>query len=167
MNATAFERLVLENNLHRALEQNEFELYYQPQMDIRSGKIIGMEALIRWQHPELGIVTPMEFIPLAEETGLILPIGEWVLESACRQAKIWQESGFPHLRISVNVSSLEFNQLDFIEKVKMALDHSGLDAKYLDLEITESTLMRKSKSMLSLLNENLFPLFLRHSAGLD
>ncbi len=137
----SFERLVLENSLRRALERNEFRLYYQPQLDLRTGKTIGAEALIRWQHPDLGFIPPMEFIPIAEETGLIHPIGEWVLKTACEQKKLWDQQGFKSFRISVNLSARQFHYANLVDMVGDTIRKSGIDARDLDLELTESTIM--------------------------
>ncbi|USG63781.1 EAL domain-containing protein [Brevibacillus ruminantium] len=141
MNRLTPERLALENALHHALERNELELYYQPQIETASGKIVGMEALIRWNHPEKGIVSPGVFIPLAEETGLIIPIGEWVLKTACMQNKKWQENGAPAVRVAVNLSAAQFFQNEIVVKVKEVLGSSGLSAEWLELEITETIAM--------------------------
>ncbi len=141
MNEVALERLILENQLRKVLSQNELRVYYQPQVEASSGKIIGTEALIRWQHPELGLVSPTKFIPVAEEMGLIIPIGEWVLRTACKQNKIWQQAGFPPLRISVNMSSRQFQSDNLLQMIKKALIDSELDPIYLELELTESVLM--------------------------
>jgi len=141
MNATAFERLVLEANLRRALERQEFVLHYQPQVTLVDGKIFGAEALIRWRHPEMGLVPPVKFIPLAEETGLIVPIGEWALRTACEQARAWQNEGLPPVRIAVNVSSPQFADPGFVATVDEILRTTGLPPKNLDLEVTESILM--------------------------
>lgn len=137
----SFERLVLENSLRRALERHEFRLYYQPQVDLRTGKVIGAEALIRWQHPDLGFIPPMEFIPIAEETGLIHPIGEWVLKTACEQKKAWDEQGFKSFRVSVNLSARQFHYANLVDMVGDTIRKSGIDPKDLDLELTESTIM--------------------------
>ncbi len=147
MNATAFERLSLESKLRKALDREEFVLYYQPQLDLNSGQIIGTEALIRWQDPDLGLVSPAEFIPVAEETGLIVPIGQWVLETACRQNKVWHDAGFLHLRLSVNLSGRQFKQEDLTESVLHALRGSGLNPRFLELEITESILMHDTPTI--------------------
>lgn len=141
MNTLTPERLALENALHHALERNELELYYQPQIETKTGRIVGMEALIRWNHPEQGVISPGVFIPLAEETGLIIPIGEWVLETACRQNKSWQEAGAPKVRVAVNLSAAQFYQEEIVDKVKSVLETSGLAAECLELEITESIAM--------------------------
>lgn len=141
MNTHSFERLALESSLRRALEQNEFELYYQPKIDARSGGIVGMEALLRWQHPELGMVSPVKFIPIAEETGLIVPIGKWVLRTACRQNVAWHKRGLPHLNMAINVSGRQFLDEDLLHDVTSILEETGMSPNLLELEITESTLM--------------------------
>ena len=144
MNASAMQRLTLESALRRALEREEFLLYYQPQVDLASGRIIGLEALLRWQRPEHGLVSPGEFIPLLEETGLIVPVGEWVLHTACRQGRIWQQAGLPPIRIAVNLSALQFRQPDLVGMVARILAETGFDpvTQGLELELTESLLMK-------------------------
>jgi len=127
MNLKMNKKLDLINNLHRAVENEEFILHYQPQVESLSGKIVGMEALIRWESPEMGMVSPLEFIPLAEETGLIIPIGDWVLKTACAQNKAWQNSGYTAVPISVNISVLQFQEPSFVDKVLTVLDETGLD----------------------------------------
>ena len=141
MNAIVVEKLGLETRLRMALKRDEFFLTYQPQMNLATGRITGMEALLRWKHPDAGTLSPATFIRVAEETGLILPIGEWVLHCACAQAKQWQDAGFPKLRIGVNISSRQFNQPDFIDIVDRILHETGFDPKYLELELTESIVM--------------------------
>lgn len=141
MKSVSLKHLVLENELRRALKQNELTLYYQPQMDIESGRIIGVEALIRWEHPERGMISPAEFIPFAEESGLIVPIGEWVIKEACRQNMAWQSQGLVPLPVSVNLSTRQFLQPNLKEKIENALKETGLNPKYLELEITESSTM--------------------------
>lgn len=141
MNAVAFERLMLETNLRRALERQEFRLYYQPQIDMQSGIVNGVEALIRWQHPELGLVSPLEFIPLLEETGLILPVGEWVIRTACKQIREWLDAGFPSLIMAVNLSGRQFRQPNLIEMIKQALHEFNIPPAQLELELTESVMM--------------------------
>lgn len=131
-------KMMLEREMHRALEEKLFHLYYQPQIDMRTNQLIGVEALIRWNHPKMGPVSPAEFIPLAEETGLILPIGTWVMETACAQNKTWQEAGLPPVCVSVNVSLRQFMQLDFAEQVERILERTGLSPEWLTIEITES-----------------------------
>ncbi len=143
MNQRALERVDKENNLRRAIERNEFALYYQPQYDVGTCKVIGMEALIRWQHPTRGVISPAEFIPLAEETGLIVPLGDWVLKTACTQAKAWIDTGLPPVRVAVNISAKQFQQQDFLDRVKQVLAYTGLEPRYLELEITESVAMQE------------------------
>jgi len=153
MNARALERLTLENQLRRAVERNEFVLYYQPKVDIGSGKITGAEALVRWRHPELGIVSPDKFIPIAEETGLIVEIGQWVLRNACAQVRAWMELGLPPLSVAVNVSSVQFKQRKVWHAVRGALAHSSLPPERLTLELTESMLMENATDSVDMLNE--------------
>lgn len=141
MNSQASELLVLENRLHQALKQGEFAVYYQPQVNIITGEISAMEALIRWHHPTLGLVSPRKFIPLAEETGLIVPIGEWVLRTAVEQNKAWQRAGLPPIRVAVNLSARQFQQTNLVETVRLVLAETGLLPHFLELEITESTIM--------------------------
>jgi diguanylate cyclase (GGDEF)-like protein/PAS domain S-box-containing protein len=137
----ASEQLQLGASLRQALERDEFELHYQPQVSLRSGKVVGVEALLRWRHPQLGLVGPGHFIAFAEETGLIIPIGEWVLNRACAQNKAWQDAGLPMLPVAVNISAKQCAQYDLAEVVKRALDRSGLAPHYLELELTESISM--------------------------
>jgi diguanylate cyclase (GGDEF)-like protein len=151
MNAQALHMLALENGLRRAIEREEFVLHYQPQVDIRSGKILAVEALIRWQHPELGFVSPVDFIPLAEDNGLIVPIGEWSLRTACRQAKRWHDEGFTHLRMSVNLSARQFQQPDLIEMVERVLGETGLDPVDLEFELTESAVMKNAERAIDIM----------------
>lgn len=153
MNVATIERLSMEARLRKALDQDEFVLYYQPQIDIRTGTILGMEALLRWQHPDRGIIMPNEFIPLAEDVGLILPLGEWVLRTACAQNREWQKHGHSSLRVSVNISGLQLQQHNFIETVSDALGACGLDSSCLMLEITESIVMQHSAEINSLFAE--------------
>ena len=142
MNVQIQERLTLQEGLLNALSRGEFLLHYQPQLDLHSGDIIGVEALLRWQHPELGLIAPAKFIQQAEETGLIVPIGDWVLRTACKQNKAWQDAGLPPLSISVNVSARQFREKDLLERVALALRESGLAPRYLELELTESLVMQ-------------------------
>lgn len=132
------ERVSLEMELQHALKKDQFLLHYQPQIDLKTGKLTGLEALVRWNHPSKGIISPADFIPIAEETGLIVPIGQWVLETACRQTKKWHRDGLRHLTISVNVSSIQFMQSSFVKQVEDTLVKTGLQPGYLNLEITES-----------------------------
>lgn len=141
LNVKVMERMVLENSLRRALERNEFQLYYQPQLDVVRREVVGFEALLRWKHPDLGMIAPDKFIPLAEETGLILSIGEWVIRTACHQAKAWQDAGLKQVKMAVNLSGRQFRmQLDQV--VEGILRETGLDAHWLELELTESILMK-------------------------
>lgn len=153
MNASAFENLALENSLRRALERGEFELYYQPQVNLDTGEVVGVEALIRWQHPELGMVSPIQFIPLALETGLIVPMDEWGLRTACQQAKAWQDAGLRPMRVSVNLSSYQFRQKKLVELVARILSDTRLDPQYLDVELTESTIMQNAEETVKTLHE--------------
>jgi diguanylate cyclase (GGDEF)-like protein/PAS domain S-box-containing protein len=145
-------RMELETSLRLALEREEFELHYQPQVDLRSGAIVGVEALVRWRHPEKGLVGPNLFIPFAEETGLIVPIGQWVLERACRQNKAWQDAGLPAVPIAVNMSARQCEQQDLDQVVRRALQASGLEARYLELEITESISMAHPEQSVPLMH---------------
>jgi EAL domain-containing protein (putative c-di-GMP-specific phosphodiesterase class I) len=138
------ERLALENDLREALSRQELELHYQPKVDVRSGKTTGMEALARWRHPRKGLLPPSEFIPLAEETGLIQPLGEWVLREACRQNRAWQAEGLAPLRMAVNISSSQLQQKDLVESITDMLAESGLGPEWLELEITESVVMQNA-----------------------
>jgi len=141
-------RVILESDLRKAVDRNEFELYYQSQVNVETETIIGAEALLRWKHPKLGMVPPGDFIPIAEETGLIVPIGEWVLKTACSQNKAWHDAGHTQLCIAVNVSVRQLQQPDFVECVKRVLDETGLHPSYLQLEITESVIMQNTEMML-------------------
>ncbi|MFZ5759005.1 MAG: putative bifunctional diguanylate cyclase/phosphodiesterase, partial [Thermodesulfobacteriota bacterium] len=142
MNSRAMERLNIETALKKALERNELVLYYQPKIDLRTGRLAGLEALVRWLHPEMGLVTPALFIPIAEESGLILPMGEWVINEACRQVRQWRDEGLQGLRVAVNISGLQFKQLSLIPVVQQALRQSGIDGSGLELELTESSIMQ-------------------------
>lgn len=152
-NTYTLARILMESSLRNALDREEFLLHYQPQVDIRTGQLVGVESLVRWRHLERGMISPGEFIPLAEETGIIVPIGRWVLEEACRQAKRWIDQGLPPLRVAVNLSSLQFKQPDFSEMVKGVLDDVGLDPKYLELELTESVAMANVEDSLVKMDE--------------
>ncbi len=153
MNARAFEQLTLEHNLRKALQKDQFLVYYQPQVDMRTQKIIGAEALVRWQHPELGMISPAQFIPIAEETGLILSLGEWVLRTACQQAKKWYDQLGATFSISVNLSSKQFQQQNFVSTVNRVLKDIKLPPELLELEITESMGMKNPELTLKILNE--------------
>lgn len=151
-NVSSLNRMLLESSLRNALTAAEFVLHYQPQVDLNSGRVIGAEALIRWLHPERGMVAPGEFIPVAEETGLIVPIGRWALETACRQAREWQSRGYD-LRVAVNLSGIQFKQPDFIALVADTLRHTNLGSHLLELELTESIAMGDVEETLHILNE--------------
>lgn len=145
INSRVFQRLMLENSLRAALERNEFALHYQPQVSLLNGQVIGMEALLRWQHAELGMISPVNFIPLAEDTGLITPIGAWVLRTACKQTKAWHDAGLPPVRIAVNISGRQFRE-NIPQLVEQVLAESGLPPQYLELEITESVAMQHAET---------------------
>lgn len=153
MNASAFQQLTLEHNLRKALKKEEFLIYYQPQVDLINQNIIGAEALIRWQHPDLGMISPAQFIPIAEETGIILPLGEWVLKTACKQAKLWQDKYGTTFVIAVNLSSRQFQQQDLVSTVDKVLQETRLAPQYLELEITESVGMKNPELTLKTLHE--------------
>ncbi len=142
MNATALEKLSLEQQLRKALERDELLLHFQPKISATTGAVAGVEALVRWRHPELGMVPPSQFIPVAEETGLIIPIGDWVLEAACRHNQAWQKAGYPPVHVAVNIASSHFRQGGLTDSVARALRDSGLDPRWLELEVTESMLMQ-------------------------
>ena len=152
MTAETVDRLDLELDLRRALERNEFELHYQPQIDIRSGQVIGAEALLRWKHATRGFVSPAEFIPLAEESGVICSIGQWVLDEACRQLGAWHQAGFGDLRVAVNLSERQFRQ-NIVLDVSKALSRAGIDANALELELTEGIIMRNADQTITRLEE--------------
>jgi diguanylate cyclase (GGDEF)-like protein/PAS domain S-box-containing protein len=153
MNTQALERLTLENSLRRALDKKELFVVYQPQMDVVTGTITGLEALLRWQHPELGLVAPDKFIRIAENSGLIVPIGEWVIATACRQAQKWQEEGLPVVSVAVNVSAVQFRQEGFCGLIRRVLQETGLAPRYLELELTESLLLANADVTFSVLQE--------------
>lgn len=153
MNAEASERLSLESDLRRAVQMGQFTLHYQPQIDNHSGKLVGIEALIRWRHPERGLVPPGKFIPIAEDCGLIGAMGEWVLKTACAQNRKWQEMGMPKVPVAVNISAMQFLQKDFKETVARVLHDSGLESGYLELELTESITVKEIDKTVHLLNE--------------
>ncbi len=153
MGTQALERMSLEGSLRKAVENNELCLYYQPQIDLENGRLIGMEALLRWPHKEMGMIPPDKFIPLAEDTGLIIPIGKWVLEEACRQNKQWQDQGFVPIPVAVNLSQVQFRQRNLLDIVKSTLQKTGLKPEFLELELTESLLMDCSEYNVKLLKE--------------
>jgi EAL domain-containing protein (putative c-di-GMP-specific phosphodiesterase class I) len=147
------EKLTLQEGLRNALARQEVFLVYQPQIELRSGRVIGVEALIRWRHPTLGMVSPARFIPLAEESGLIVPLGDWVLRTACRQNKAWQDAGLSRCTVSVNVSAKQFKEGGLIARVDAALTASGLEPQYLGLELTESLLMQDQDKAVAVMHE--------------
>ena len=151
MNTSAVRRLAIENNLRRGLRQGEFLLYYQPQIELASGRMIGTEALIRWQDPENGLVLPAQFVPIAEESGLIVPIGRWVLHEACRQVQAWLDAGLAAVPVAVNISAIEFRHKDFLAGVALTLSETGLNPRYLELELTESILMQDAEASANVL----------------
>jgi diguanylate cyclase (GGDEF)-like protein len=146
-------RLDLENDLRRALQLEQMALHYQPKSDVETGRITSVEALLRWSHPTRGMVSPADFIPLAEETGLILPIGEWVLRESCRQAREWADNGVPFLRVAVNVSPVQFRQSNFLQAVQSALLEFDLEPQYLEIELTETTVMGNAEDSVQILEE--------------
>lgn len=152
MNAAAGARMNLERRLRRALRDSEFLLHYQPQVEIETGRIVGMEALVRWHDPEAGLVSPSQFIPVAEESGLIGPLSDWVLREACRQNRAWQDAGLPPVRVSVNLSAKTFHQRDIAQQVSDVLQETGLEPCWLEVELTESTLMRNTEEAVQMLN---------------
>jgi diguanylate cyclase (GGDEF)-like protein/PAS domain S-box-containing protein len=151
MNVRAVERQFIEEGLRRALERREFALHYQPKINLMTGAITGAEALIRWTHPTRGLVSPADFIPVAEDCGLILPIGAWVLREACEQARTWKDAGLPVTNIAVNVSAMEFRDENFLENLFAILDETNLDPRFLELELTESVLMKHAASTATIL----------------
>lgn len=154
MQLASSDRQGLERDLHRALESQEFQVYYQPQVNLQTGEIIGAEALLRWRHPERGLVPPGSFIPLAEATGLIVPIGEWVLKTACKEIKVWQQSAFSHsLRVAVNLSARQFGQSALVQKIVQIIQTANLDPFCLELELTESIIMQDMAGAIAILSE--------------
>ncbi len=153
MDTRASGRLTLENALRKALEKEEFILYYQPKVDIKTGMITGMEALLRWRHTEMGLVSPAQFIPLAEETGLIVPIGEWVLHSACAQNKRWHNEGFDNLTVAVNISGRQFRHSDLLKSIDTTLTSTNLAPQFIEMELTESIAMQHAELTIKMLNE--------------
>ncbi len=153
MNLRTRDLLIMEGNLRKAMDEVQLQVFYQPQFDLRDGKLVGFEALLRWNHPEHGMVSPGEFIPLAEETGLIVPLGHWVLQTVCRQARDWQIQGYAPVRFAVNISAREFRQPDFIDHVDAVLEESELDPHWLELEITETIAMRNFEDTIMTLTD--------------
>lgn len=151
MNAAAIERLTLEEKIRTALQNRQFQLHYQPQVDIESRKLIGLEALVRWPDPDQGWISPARFIPVAEQSGLIVPLGEWVLEEACRQARAWQAAGLPAVRVAINLSAVQFRHGDIEDVVARVLDDTGLEPQWLELELTEGVVMEDTERTLATL----------------
>ena len=151
--ASSSQRLLLENDLHRAIERGEFVLHYQPRYDLASGMLCACEALLRWQHPTRGAISPSEFVPLAEESGLVVPIGEWVLREACQQLQRWHAKGLDVCPISVNISARQFRSLELLSMIRSVLDETGVDPRLLEVEITETTLMHNTEETLSILGQ--------------
>jgi diguanylate cyclase (GGDEF)-like protein len=151
MHARASKRLALETSLRRAIEHEEFVVYYQPRIAVDSLRITGIEALVRWQHPQHGLIAPAEFIPLAEDTGLIIPIGEWVLQTACKQSRKWQDQGFAPVRMAVNICARQFQQEDIARVIVRALDQANLSPEHLELELTESSIMNNAEFAIDVL----------------
>ncbi|MCX8129982.1 MAG: EAL domain-containing protein [Clostridia bacterium] len=152
MNVRIMEKLVMENDMRRAIDRNEFVVFYQPQIDIATGAITGVEALIRWVHPEHGMIPPLKFIPLAEETGLVITIGEWVLRTACKQNRKWRSEGIENLNMAVNLSARQFQQKDLVEMISRVLEETGMTPELLELEITESIAMQDLNYTMTVLN---------------
>ena len=152
MKSHAHQLLILENELRKALDKEEFIVHYQPKINVQTNKIVGMEALVRWIHPEKGLIPPLNFITVAEETGLIIPIGKWVLEEACRQTSRWHQLGYDSLTISINISPKQFYYKNFVEDVQTAIIESGLSPRYVELEITESSTMTDIERTIEILN---------------
>jgi EAL domain-containing protein (putative c-di-GMP-specific phosphodiesterase class I) len=152
MTARAIERQSLELGLRNALERKQLELHYQAIVNLQTRALEGVEALVRWRHPSQGIITPAQFVPIAEESGLIVPIGRWILREACRQARAWQDAGLPAVRVAVNISPVELRQKDFVTGVRTILAESGLAPCYLELELTETFLMPDSTSTAAVLH---------------
>jgi diguanylate cyclase (GGDEF)-like protein len=153
MNVRTVERQSLESSLRHALERQEFVLHYQPKIDLKTGAITGAEALIRWLHPDRGLVPPAQFVPIAEDSGLILPIGQWVVREACGQAQAWRDAGLGPMPVAVNISMVEFRSRHFLEGIRAILRETGLEPHFLELELTESVLMQHPESTASVLRE--------------
>jgi EAL domain-containing protein (putative c-di-GMP-specific phosphodiesterase class I) len=149
MNARAAERLELESGLQKALQNEEFILHYQPKYGVNSRVLVGVEALLRWQHPQYGLTMPDQFIPALEENGLINSVGEWVLRTACAQNKLWQNEGYAPITVSINISAVQFRSKQLIETVAQVLDETGLDPRYLELELTESMFISNTEGAIN------------------
>jgi EAL domain-containing protein (putative c-di-GMP-specific phosphodiesterase class I) len=153
MNTEAHEFIQLESALRKAIEHNELMLYYQPKLDLKKGNINGVEALLRWEHPTLGVIYPDQFLPIAEETGLIMQIGEWALREACKANKSWQDEGYEHISIAINISPNQFAHPDLIKMIKQVLADTDLNPNYLELEINENTIMQDTKAAADILTQ--------------
>ncbi|MGV3741337.1 MAG: putative bifunctional diguanylate cyclase/phosphodiesterase, partial [Burkholderiaceae bacterium] len=153
MNVEAMDQLLIRSGLRRALERGEFELHYEPQISLATGRIVGAEALIRWRHPEQGLIHPAKFIHIAEESGLIVPIGEWVLQEACRQGVRWKRQGLDNITMAVNLSVMQFRRGDLEKTVIQALKESGMDPRLLELELTESVLIQDVENVMASMQE--------------
>ena len=151
LNQVIQRRAAIERDLRVALQKEQFRLHYQPQLDLTTGQVVGVEALLRWQHPERGDISPVEFIPVAESTSLILPIGDWVLRTACRQARAWQDAGLPPVRVAINLSAAQFRHRNLLETITQALTESGLDPHWLEVELTESLIMKDVRATIDTL----------------
>ncbi|MFP5506346.1 MAG: putative bifunctional diguanylate cyclase/phosphodiesterase, partial [Gammaproteobacteria bacterium] len=151
LNQVIQRRAAIERDLRVALQKDQFRLHYQPQLDLTTGQVVGVEALLRWQHPERGDISPVEFIPVAESTSLILPIGDWVLRTACRQARAWQDAGLPPVRVAINLSAAQFRHRNLLETITQALAASGLDPHWLEVELTESLIMKDVRATIDTL----------------
>lgn len=153
MNDEISKKVNMEMEMRKAFDENQFMLYYQPQIDLKSGYIVGTEALIRWKHPEKGFIEPSQFIPIAEKTGFIISLGEWIIRAACTQNKLWQEVGYPPIYISINVSAIQLTQTNFVEMIKNILNETKLNPKYLIIEITETTMMKSMEQNINTIKE--------------
>jgi EAL domain-containing protein (putative c-di-GMP-specific phosphodiesterase class I) len=153
MNVFSRERLNFESDLRRALPQKQFELHYQPKMDVATDRVNSVEALLRWRNPSRGVIGPLEFMPIAQEAGLMSSISEWVLNEACRQAREWQVAGLPFVRIAVNISPIQFRQSRFLESVRTALSEHHLEPRFLEIELTETAIMDQAESSVTILEE--------------
>ncbi|MDR7000985.1 EAL domain-containing protein [Neobacillus niacini] len=151
--AGSYEKLMIENGLYSALAKNQFNLHFQPQIQLKNHKVVGMEALLRWEHPDLGIIPPAEFIPIAEETGLILPIGDWVIKHACQKIRQWLDSGIQNCKVAVNLSAKQFLQNDLVDKIQNVLDEYQVPANCLEIEVTESMMMYDIESAIHILDQ--------------
>jgi EAL domain-containing protein (putative c-di-GMP-specific phosphodiesterase class I) len=147
------DRMNLESKLRNALDNQEFLLYYQPLVDAKKDNILGVEALIRWDHPQEGMISPGDFIPIAEDTGMIVDLGNWVLKEACRQLKVWQELGYDDLVMSVNIAPQQFQQAEFVQQLRSVLEETGIEAHHLELEITERTVIENVEYTIDLLDQ--------------